>query len=88
MCNGMNTEPTEELCALRVGDRGRVSHIGISGAFRRRLLDLGLVEGAEVECVGKSPMGDPSAYLIRGAVIALRSGDCRLISIVRTDDGR
>lgn len=88
MYNDINREPTEELCTLRVGERGRVRRIGISGAFRRRLLDLGLVEGAMVECVGKSPMGDPSAYLIRGAVIALRSGDCRLISVVRPGDGR
>ena len=88
MCNGINVEPTEELCALRVGEKGRVSRIGMSGAFRRRLIDLGFVEDAEVECVGKSPMGDPSAYLVRGAVIALRSCDCRLISVVRLGDGR
>ena len=35
-----------------------------------RILDL-----SRVECIGISPMGDPAAYLIRGAVIALRSED-------------
>ena len=43
--------------------------------MRRRLQDIGLIEGTEVECVQKSPAGDPVAYRIRGALIALRSED-------------
>ena len=43
---------------------------------RRRLLDIGLTPGTRVECIGKSPGGDPKAFLIRGAVIALREEDC------------
>ena len=39
------------------------------------LQDIGLVHGTVVKCLGASPLGDPSAYLIRGAVIALRSQD-------------
>ena len=49
--------------------------------MRRRLLDIGLVENTEVECLGRSPAGDPSAFLIRGAVIALRSADCAQILV-------
>ena len=30
-----------------------------------------------MECLGRSPGGDPAAYLIRGAVIALRDRDSR-----------
>lgn len=45
------------------------------GSMRRRLLDLGLTENRKVTCVGRSPWGDPTAYLICGAVIALRAGD-------------
>ena len=40
------------------------------------LRDLGLIENTRVVCLGRSPMGDPSAYLIRGTVIALRRCDC------------
>jgi ferrous iron transport protein A len=39
------------------------------------LLDLGLTRDTVVEAVQKSPAGDPIAYLVRGAVIALRSED-------------
>ena len=44
--------------------------------MQRRLRDLGLIENTRVVCLGRSPMGDPSAYLIRGTVIALRRCDC------------
>jgi len=60
---------------LKRGQRARVSALASTGGIRRRLLDIGLVEGTEVECLGKSPAGDPTAFLIRGAVIALRSED-------------
>lgn len=58
------------------GERAIISTLNTKGSMRRRLLDIGLTEGTEVECVGRSPCGDPSAYLIRGAVIAIRSEDC------------
>lgn len=49
--------------------------------MRRRLQDIGLIEGTKVKCLQKSPAGDPVAYLIRGAVIALRSEDSSNILI-------
>ena len=44
-----------------------------------RMRDLGLTDGARVVCLQKSPCGDPAAYLIRGAVIALRRQDAGTI---------
>ena len=58
-----------------------VTGLSSHGGMRRRLLDIGLIPGTRVECVGKSPLGDPAAYLIRGAVIALRSEDAENIQI-------
>lgn len=63
------------LNTLRVGESARVSHIEAEPAMRRRLLELGLVPGTPVTCAAVSPAGDPAAYLIRGAVIALRRKD-------------
>ena len=42
-------------------------------------MDIGLVEGTPVECLRKSPAGDPKAYLIRGAVIAIRKEDAATV---------
>lgn len=66
---------TITLDALDEGASGRVTGLTIKGPMRRRLQDIGLVDGTKVVCLKKSPSGDPVAYLIRGAVIALRSDD-------------
>ena len=65
----------DSLMNLKEGERARVSSLLSRGSMRRRLQDIGLIEGTEVECVQKSPTGDPVAYRIRGALIALRSED-------------
>ena len=41
----------------------------------KRLYDIGIVKGTVVKCIAVSPLGDPKAYEIRGAVIALRVRD-------------
>lgn len=63
------------LTDLKRGQKGVIKKLTACDDMRRRLQDIGLIEGTEVECLGKSPLGDPTAYLIRGAVIALRSED-------------
>ena len=63
------------------GQTAVIKQMNINGSMRRRLLDIGLIDGTKVECVGKSVLGDPSAFLIRGAVIAIRSEDCKNILI-------
>lgn len=71
------------LSDIEPGQKVRIKELTSKGSMRRRLLDIGLVENTEVECLGKSPMGDPKAYLIRGAVIAIRSEDCQGILIYK-----
>lgn len=67
---------TKTLTSLKPGEKAVVKELLASGGMRRRLLDIGLIENTLVECLGRSPGGDPSAFLIRGAVIAIRSEDC------------
>lgn len=69
------------LFELHSGEECLIDKITLSGSMRRRLLDLGLAPNTKVKCVGKSPLGDPKAFLIRGAVIALREDDCKKILI-------
>lgn len=64
------------LSHLKPGEKAVVKELSTEGNMRRRLLDIGLIENTPVECLGRSPGGDPSAFLIRGAVIAIRSEDC------------
>lgn len=69
------------LSSLDEGGRGRVKKLLSEGAMRRRLQDIGLIEGTPVLCMMKSPSGDPVAYLIRGAVIAIRTEDSSRVVI-------
>ena len=67
------------LHQVPAGFYGQVKKLIAEGAARRRLLDLGLINDTVVEVLRKSPAGDPTAYQIRGAVIALRSEEaCKL----------
>lgn len=59
------------LSSLSVGEKAVVKKLTSKGLIRRRLMDLGLINNTVVEVLHKSPLGDPVAYLIRGAVIAL-----------------
>ena len=53
------------------------------GAMRRRLMDLGFVRGSSIRIDMHSPLGNPTAYIVRGAAIALRHDQARYILIHR-----
>ena len=69
------------LSELMRGQSAQVVDIHAKDSVRRRLFDLGLVNGTDVTCLQKSPLGDPVAFLIRGAVIALRCEDSSCVQI-------
>lgn len=66
---------------IKTNTSATVRKLSAPEGIRRRLMDIGLTENSLIECVGKSPMGDPSAYLICGAVIAIRASDCADIMV-------
>lgn len=69
------------LTHLSEGESACVAYLHNTGSMKRRLQDLGLVPGTNVKCLHKSPHGDPVAYCIRGAVIALRCEDAAAVGI-------
>ena len=52
-----------------------------SGAVRRRLMDMGMVRGIEVELLKAAPLGDPLEYLLRGYHLSLRKIEAQAIKI-------
>ncbi|HCS74738.1 MAG TPA: ferrous iron transport protein A [Clostridiales bacterium] len=66
---------------LSLGSIGRVKELITEGVARRRMLDLGLIHDTIIKPLMKSPAGDPIAYEIRGAVIALRSEEASKILV-------
>jgi len=80
------TEPIgEPLTSLKIGEVAQVLSISprTRGVERRRLMDLGILPGTVIEIEMGSPSGNPTAYRIRGAVIALRQSQAEDIRISR-----
>ena len=58
-----------------------IINLDCKGDLKRRLLDLGLVNGTTIKTSFKSPIGNPIAYEVRGTTIALRKEDSKFINI-------
>ncbi|MBQ3109386.1 MAG: ferrous iron transport protein A [Clostridia bacterium] len=69
------------LCDTVPGETVRIRELCSKSGIRRRLLDMGLTEGSFAVCLYRSPAGDPTAYSVRGAVIALRREDAATIMV-------
>ncbi|HZK58185.1 MAG TPA: FeoA family protein [Clostridia bacterium] len=69
------------LFKVAVGTRVEVSELLSMGLPRRRMLDLGIIPGTAIDVIRKSPLGDPIAYNIRGASIALRKEEAEQILV-------
>ncbi|ADL11563.1 FeoA family protein [Acetohalobium arabaticum] len=70
-----------KLTNIPIGKSGKVMRLTCQGQKRRRLLDLGLIPGTIVRAKQKSPFGDPIAFEIRGATMALRSEETEAVII-------
>lgn len=66
---------------LPPGAGGTVRRVEGGGLMRRRLMELGFLPGARVSCLLSRGPGGPSAYLVRGALIALRPGDAATVVV-------
>ena len=69
------------LDTLRPGDRARVADIAGDDAVAIRLMEMGLIEGEEIEHLGAAPLGDPVEYLIRGYRLSLRLTEARRVQV-------
>lgn len=69
------------LNKLKPGQIGTVKELYSKDSERRRMVDLGILPGTKIENVMSSPLGDPIAYRVRSAVVALRSEQAELIEI-------
>jgi Fe2+ transport system protein FeoA len=73
--------PDELLNELKSGERGRVVKIGGSGSIHRRLMDMGLIAGSEIEMQGVAPLGDPIEIKVKGYNLSLRKEEAASIQV-------
>jgi ferrous iron transport protein A len=85
-----HTGPIETcgLNSLGVGCCGAV--VGVSGDadLRRRLLEMGFCNGANVEVVRRAPLGDPIEFRLRGYCLSLRDEQAKFVQVSTTNEKR
>jgi ferrous iron transport protein A len=69
------------LNELKINETGYIKDLNCPDSIKRRLLDLGLIKGTKITPLFVSPSGDPTAFEIRGSVIAIRVEDTMLIDL-------
>lgn len=71
----------QALSSLQEGESRKITAILPSGTMAERLRELGFTAGTEVTCLQRSFSGDPTAYFVKGTVIALRKTDADSILV-------
>ncbi|MBO5040656.1 MAG: ferrous iron transport protein A [Clostridia bacterium] len=74
------------MSELRKGESGIIKSIEHVGNMRRRLIDIGFNVGERVTLLAHAPLGEPSAFYIKGSVIALRRNDASLITVITEEE--
>lgn len=71
---------------VSAGERARINAMCVNGGMRRRLLDMGFIDGAEVTCLFCGMSGEPAAFLINGTVVALREEEMRGVEVAKIEE--
>mgnify|MGYP002470530470 FL=1 len=69
------------LKEAKVGDTVRVVKLHGQGAVKRRIMDMGLTKGVEVQTRKVAPLGDPIEVTVRGYELSIRKADAELIEV-------
>jgi len=70
------------LSEYAVGKKARITGLSMTDSYRKRMMDLGLMPGTEVQVVRKAPLGDPIVVRFRGYQMSFRLSEASHIEIV------
>ena len=82
----MNNTSITTLSSLECNKCAKISDIQLDGLKRRRFMDLGIIKNAEIKAVRRALGKEPTAFLVRGSLIALRKCDTDKILIYNGGD--
>ncbi len=69
------------LDQLKTGQLARIVDVRGDDSMAVRLMEMGLIEGEDVELLGRAPLGDPIEFSIRGYRLSLREREAQRISV-------
>lgn len=70
---------TVPLDRLALGASGRVVSVNESGVLSKRIMEMGVIPGAELKVIKTAPLGDPIEIEIQGYHLALRKSEAHLV---------
>lgn len=70
------------LSDLKTGEKGVITRVNGSGAFRKRILEMGFIKGKSIKVILNAPLKDPIKYKIMDYEVSLRRSEARLIEVV------
>ncbi len=73
---------TRTLCDLPLGDLGTISHITAPPAIKKRLMDMGFINGSKISVQKVAPMGNPLQVSLKGYSLCIRKEDAQYISLI------
>lgn len=74
----------KKLSELKRGEKGIITSNKAQAGIRRRLMDMGLIRGAEITVIRKAPLGDPIEICLNGFFLTLRIEEADKL-IIKTD---
>jgi ferrous iron transport protein A len=74
------------LDQVSVGQRARVDGVRGEDALVQRLLEMGLLEGEEIEVIGRAPLGGPLEILLRDYRLSLRRSEAARVAVQLLDN--
>ena len=76
------------LADLATGEKAVIVRVHGHGSFRKRLIEMGFIQGKEVRVVLNAPLRDPIEYEIIGYKVSLRREEARQIEVVTEEEAR
>jgi len=70
---------------MKQGQTGRITHVGGSGAFRRRILEMGLLKGTQIYIEKYAPLKDPLELSAKGFHLSLRVEEATEITVEKVE---
>ncbi len=70
------------LSELATREKGTITRIHGSGAFRKRIMEMGFIRGKNVEVIRNAPLLDPVEYRIMGYNVSLRRQEAWLVEVI------
>ena len=69
------------LDSLRIGEKARIAQVHGDDGLAMRIMEMGLIDGEEIQLLGRAPLGDPLEFLVHGYRVSLRIAEARRVAI-------